>query len=123
MQDLLQDEAVVQVWYGQISEQETMLKILATAEETEHLMDLLNQRFASESWFRLILLQVAATIPRVEEPPKEEVTPGEEEAADLKKQERISREELYEAVKDMAHLTRVYLGMVVLSTVVAAVGP
>ena len=70
VEELLKDEPVVQVWYDRISEQQTLLKILATAEEAEHIMDLLNQRFANEPWFRLIRLPVAASIPRVEEPPR-----------------------------------------------------
>lgn len=121
VETMLQEEPVANIWYDQISEQQILIRILALAEETEHLMDLLEKQFAGEAWFRLILLPVAATIPRVEEPPKEE-TPPESEATDQKKKERISREELYAAVLDMARLTRVYLGMVIMSTVVAAVG-
>ncbi len=116
VEELLREEPVAGIWYNRISEQQTLIKILASAEETEHLMDLLNQYFSHEPWFRLILLPVAATLPRVEEP--EEKKPEDEQ----KKQERISREEMYESVKDMAKLTRVYLGMIALSTVVAAVG-
>ena len=121
-EELLREEPVMEIWYDRISEKQTLLKILASAEETEHLMDLLNQRFANEPWFRLILLPVAASLPRVEDPPVEEAAPSEDDANDKKKKERISREEMYEAVKDMAQLTRVYLGMVILSTVVAAMG-
>jgi uncharacterized hydrophobic protein (TIGR00341 family) len=124
VEELLREEPVIEVWYSRISEQQTLVKILASVEETEHLMDLLDKHFAILSGFRLILLPVAASLPRVEEPPVEEESPtsGESPAADQKKKERISREELYEGVKDMARLTRVYLGMVALSTVVAAVG-
>lgn len=122
VEELLREEPVVEIWYDRISEQQTLLKILATAEETEHLMDSLNQSFANEPWFRLILLPVVASIPRVEEPPVEEAGTPEGEAPEKKKTERIGREEMYEAVQDMARLTRVYLGMVMLSTVVAAVG-
>ncbi len=121
VEELLREEPVAEIWYDQISEKQTLLKMLAVAEETEHLIDLLKQRFADRPWFRLILLPVVASVPRVEEPPAEEAAP-EEEPSDQKKKERISREELYEAVRDMASLTRVYLGMVALSTVVAAVG-
>ena len=123
-EELLRENPVIEVWYNRISEQQTILKILATAEETEHLMDQLDKHFANQPWFRLILLPVAASLPRVEEPQVEEESPdgGEPSATGQKKKERISREELYEAVKDMARLTRVYLGMVILSTVVEAVG-
>jgi uncharacterized hydrophobic protein (TIGR00341 family) len=116
VEDLLREEPLAGIWVNRISEQQTLIKILASVEETEHLMDLLKNYFSHEPWFRLILLPVAATLPRVEEP--EEKKPE----TDQKKQDRISREELYESVKDMAKLTRVYLGMIALSTVVAAVG-
>jgi uncharacterized hydrophobic protein (TIGR00341 family) len=43
-------------------------------------------------------------------------------ASEEKCPERIGREELYEDIKDAARCSRVYLTMVVLSTIVAAVG-
>ena len=62
-EELLRENPVIEVWYNRISEQQTILKILATAEETEHLMDQLDQHFASQPWFRLILLPVSASLP------------------------------------------------------------
>ncbi|MBM4286676.1 MAG: TIGR00341 family protein [Deltaproteobacteria bacterium] len=124
VEELLREEPLVGIWYDRLSEQQTLLKILATAQETEHLMDLLSKKFSGQPWFRLILLPVSASLPRVEEPPKEEEKPktAEPAASEQKKKERISRAEMYEVVQNMAQLTRVYKGMVVLSTVVAAVG-
>jgi uncharacterized hydrophobic protein (TIGR00341 family) len=121
VEELIRGKPLVGIWYDKISEKQIMLKILATAEEIEHIMDLLNERFVNEPWFRLVLLSVAASLPRVEEPEKEETSGGESEDSD-KKKERISREELYAAIMDMVRLSRVYMGMVILSTVVAAVG-
>jgi len=121
LEHLLRETPLVEVWYDRISERQTLVKILAQAEETDHLLDELQQRWGKEPWFRLILLPVAASLPRVEQPPPE-TAPAPGEGADKPKQERISREELCGAVKDMAGLTRVYLGMVALSTVVAAAG-
>lgn len=117
---LLQQQPIISIWYDQISEKQTLVKILARAEETEDLLDLLEQQFGQEAWFRLILLPVAASLPRVAEPE----TPPDAAAAEQEKQkaERISREELYANVQAMARLNRVYLGMVVLSTIVAAAG-
>jgi hypothetical protein len=81
-------------------------------------IDLLEQQLGQEAWFRLV--PVAASLPRVAEP----APPPEAAAAEQEKQkaERISREELYANIQAMARLNRVYLGMVVLSTVVAAAG-
>lgn len=114
---LVAKEPVVDVWYDQLSETRVLIKILATMEETEHLIDLLEQNFSLVDGFRLLLLPVAASVPRVEE--EEKQSDPEEER---KKAERVSREELYATVKDTAKLTRVFLIMVALSTVVAAIG-
>ena len=51
-----------------------------------------------------------------------EATVAPEQLPEEKSPERISREELYEDIKDAAQCSRVYLAMVVLSTIVAAVG-
>jgi len=123
LEELLKDEPVVDVWYDQISETKTLIKILASVEETERLMDLLDKYFSPIVGFRLILLPVAASIPRVEEAVQPPPAPGEETPAEeQKKLERISREELYATIKDTARPSRIYLAMVGLSTVVAAIG-
>jgi uncharacterized hydrophobic protein (TIGR00341 family) len=119
VKELLEDEPIVDVWYDQISETQVLIKILASMEETEHLIDLLDKHFSMVEGFRLILLPVAASVPRVEEEEKVKQPEPEEER---KKAERVSREELYATVKDTARLSRVYLIMVMLSTIVAAIG-
>jgi uncharacterized hydrophobic protein (TIGR00341 family) len=58
-------------------------------------------------------------LPRAE--PELAATP-EQPSSEEKSPERIGREELYEDIKDAARCSRVYLAMVVLSTIVAAVG-
>ncbi|MGQ9919979.1 MAG: TIGR00341 family protein [Desulfobacca sp.] len=119
---MLQEKPVVNIWYDQISKQQVLLKILLQAEETEHLMDRLAEKFGTEPWFRLVLLPVTASMPRVEEPEEAATADAEPREAAKKKPERISREELYHNIQEMASLTRIYLGMVFLSTVVAATG-
>jgi hypothetical protein len=73
---LLQDEPTVEVWYDRISEEQTLIMILSSVEETEHLMDLLDQHFSMTPGFRLILLPVVASLPRVEEPEAESSQEG-----------------------------------------------
>ena len=119
VKELLSEEPVVDVWYDQLSEDQVLIKILASVEETEHLIDLLDKNFSTIENFRLILLPVAASVPRVEEENQAQQPDPEEER---KKAERVSREELYTTVKDTARLSRVYLMMVVMSTIVAAIG-
>ncbi len=121
-EDLLREQSIINIWYAQVSPQQVLLKILVQAAETEPLMDLLEQRFGREPWFRLVLLPVAAALPRVAEPVEETAEAEAAQEADKKKQERIGREELYAHIQGMARLDRVYIGMVILSTVVAAAG-
>jgi len=80
---------------------------------------LLEKRYAGGEGSRVVILPVEATLPRaVPEPPATPEQPPSEE----KPPERISREELYEDIKNGALCSRVYLAMAVLSTVVAAIG-
>jgi uncharacterized hydrophobic protein (TIGR00341 family) len=122
-QELLQDRPVVDVWYDRLSDTQTLVKILVSTEATEPLIDLFDQHFSIETGFRLILLPVAATVPRVEEaqqkPPeaeKEKPQPEEKSPA------RVSREELYTQISATSKLSLSFFIMVVLSAIVTAIG-
>ena len=98
---------------------EVLVRILVDAEQSETVLDLLEKRFAGTEGNRVVILPVEATLPRDE--PEENGTP-EQSPSQENPQQRISREELYEDVKSGARLSRVYMAMVVLSTIVAAIG-
>ena len=66
-----------------------------------------------------MILAVETTKPRDAREPLDSAEPS---APEEKSPERISREELYEDIKDAARCSRVYLAMAVLSTIVATVG-
>jgi uncharacterized hydrophobic protein (TIGR00341 family) len=120
--ELFQERPLVDVWYDQLSETQVLIKILVELEHTEELLDSLEKYFSVVEGFRLILLPVAASIPRIEteEKPKEEESLS---PADQKRQaERVSREELYTQIADTTKVTRAYYVMVLLSTIVAAIG-
>jgi uncharacterized hydrophobic protein (TIGR00341 family) len=98
--------------------------LLLSAEKTEPVLDVLEKHFSSREFFRINLIPVEATIPRPEEEPE---TPAKETGDQEKKDEeaipdRIHREELYEDIRDVAGFTRVYVVMVILSSVVATIG-
>lgn len=92
----------------------SMVRVLVEAQLTEALIDHLREHFA-QSDLRIVVLAVEATIPKVEEEPPAE---GESDATPG----RISREELHDDVAHSARLTPVFVAMVLLSTIVAAVG-
>jgi len=110
-----------------LADREVLVRILLDAEESESVLDLLEKRYTGVEGNRVVILPVEATLPRDEpepepEPePKPNATPEQSPTAE-KPPERFGREELYEDIKNGARLSRVYMTMVALSTVVAAIG-
>lgn len=116
---LLKDHKVLEHRNLRLPDGEVLVRILLEAEQSEAVLDLLGERYAGKEGNRVVILAVEATLPRDEPEPIDSAEPsGPEE----KSPERIGREELYEDIKDAARCSRVYLTMVVLSTIVAAVG-
>jgi uncharacterized hydrophobic protein (TIGR00341 family) len=119
VRDLLKDCKILDHRQVRLPDGEVLVRILLDAEESESVLDSLVDQFAVGESNRLVILPVEATLPRAE--PEPAATAGQappEEAPP----ERISREELYEDIKDAARCSRVYLSMTVLSTIVAAIG-
>jgi uncharacterized hydrophobic protein (TIGR00341 family) len=101
--------------------------LILNSSETEEVMDELTDHFESDPNFRLILQDVLTTLPRQEEeeqPPEPDETTEEvtEEKEKVTKKDRISREVLYDEIHEATGLTKIYIAMVILSAVVAAVG-
>ncbi|TET31411.1 MAG: TIGR00341 family protein [Planctomycetota bacterium] len=98
-----------------------IVKALLDSDNVEMTLDLLNKRFSFDEDFRVIVYPLEATVPWP--------TPEQSEAAKkvVKRRgfgvlSRISREEVYHDVCDVTKLTWIFIAMVALSTVVAAVG-
>ena len=100
------------------------MRILVSAENTEAVMDALEKEFKGVESFRLLLIPVEATIPRVEPPEKEKQpsAPTEGSKKESAPALRISREELYGDISKTAQLTWIFAVLVFLSTLVAAMG-
>ncbi len=90
---LLQDSPLLDIWHDQLPEGETITKVLLRVESTEGVLDLLQDFFIKED-LRVVILPVEATLPRPEEPSKEE------EKGNEKTPQRISIEELYQKMCD-----------------------
>jgi uncharacterized hydrophobic protein (TIGR00341 family) len=119
VRELLKEHKVLEHRQVRLPDGEVLVRILLDAEQNEAVLDLLEKHYTGAEGNRAVILPVEATLPRAEpepaaapeQPPSAEEPPG-----------RIGREELYEDIKDAARLSRVYLAMVVLSTIVAAIG-
>jgi uncharacterized hydrophobic protein (TIGR00341 family) len=121
---LLKEHQVLHVWTSAPGAGTGMARVLVDAEHVETLTDALVNRLGSREGFRVILLPVEATVPRVEEPAENEMqaAAGAEPEEAEGRQQRISRDELYQDLVEESRLTWVYGVMVALSAVVAAVG-
>jgi uncharacterized hydrophobic protein (TIGR00341 family) len=123
LREFLAEHPVLEYRQLRLPDGEVLVRILLNAERNEAVLDSLEKRYAGEAGYRVIVLPVEATLPRDEPQRQPETAAAPEQASPEEKPPgRIAREELYEDIKDAARCTRVYLAMVVLSTIVAAIG-
>jgi uncharacterized hydrophobic protein (TIGR00341 family) len=113
LSEALEGVDVLEQWREPTLESRVLIRILVRTEKSEAVLDALERRFTGADGFRVILLPVEATIPRPPEPEPEPEPPP---------RGRVGREELLDDLASGTRITTVYLAMVVLSTIVAAVG-
>lgn len=113
LRELLKEHKVLEHRQIRLPDGEVLVRILLEARQSEAVLDLFEEQYAGGHGNRVVILPVEATLPRNEPEPA---------ASEEKPPERISREELYEEIENGARCSRVYLAMVVLSTIVAAIG-
>lgn len=116
----LKDAPVLSMWHDQLNQDETITKVLISAQETDTVLDVLQDYCADKKSFRVVILPVEATLPRPEEPseePKEETTENEKSRG-----ERISIEELYQKMSVYAKISKKFVVMAALAAFVAAIG-
>jgi len=118
--ELLDDVSVIDCWTVASGDERAHIRVLVEADDTEALSDALVEAFGSSDVFRLVALSAETTLPRPEE--EEEEEEGADEEEENASAGRVSREELLAALTDASRLTIVYVVMIALSTIVAAVG-
>ncbi len=123
--DLLSNDSVVHYWQSSSKQSGFMLKVLVDSVDTEIFLDKAEQLFSKEEDYRLVMVSVDATLPRMEEKTTDEEKKINypDKSADKPLQGiRVSREELYSDISDAVEFSRIYIALVVLSTIVAALG-
>ena len=108
---------VIGRWDVLLNDDQTLVRMLVDASDVEALVDGLVERYSDVPEFRVMLLPVEATLPQPREPEPTQFKPQAE-----KSPERISREEIVDAVSAGANVSNVFMAQVVLATLVAAVG-
>jgi hypothetical protein len=91
--DLLKEYNVIELLDFEMEHELMLFKILITTEESESILDLLEKHFSHLNSFRIYIIPVQASIPRIEENIQKE---GSGDNGKTDKKARISREELYE---------------------------
>ena len=94
-------------------ESRVVLRLLVAPAGVQPILDALQKQLGDSRDARIVVLAVEATVPRFEAP---------EAAEGARRKQQSSREELYQDVERGARLDRTYLTLVILSTVVAAIG-
>lgn len=110
---------ILEMWTLPAANERSSVKILVDAEGTEALTDAIAARCTGPEGFRIVLLPVEATLPRVEVPPPEVAADAEEPPPQIG---RVSREELHADISDSARLTRTFVILTILSALVAVIG-
>jgi uncharacterized hydrophobic protein (TIGR00341 family) len=125
IEKILEGDFIIDYWQGKLTgpSEKYLLKVLIDAKDGEQFLDNAEQLLGSYEGFRIVMTPVDATIPRIKEPKKnvkEKVSlqPWEQPLKGL----RVSREELFSTISDGIALNRIYIAMVMLSTIVAALG-
>lgn len=121
---LLNDQDDLDFWQEESAQGHFVASVLLDSGLSETIMDLFEKTFSHVDGFRLVLLPVEATLPRIEKKDPTTETASEPKQDDKKRidTKRISREELYAGIVDSTKLSNVYIALTILSTVVAAIG-
>lgn len=124
VETLLQDHSVIGMWHSPLSTDQSLVKILVSSEEAESAIDCLQERFSETEGFRILLLEVEASIPRPELPEDKSNESNElDSQVDLDpERSRINRHELYDDVSKTVVITSNHLAMVFLATLIASIG-
>ena len=121
--ELLQSQGNLSFWLEESSGENFVASTLTDSGCSEAIMDLFEQTFSSVEGFKLILFPVEASIPRMDLPDEDPSVSRQEETEPKQPTAlRISREELYSDIVDSTRLSRIFVLLTILSTVVVAIG-
>ncbi len=119
---IINEEDVVDHWI-EINEGRKSIHVLADVELTEKILQDFESKFSSSDDYRIVLFPVEATLPpQRSEEEEEENQIAAEDNQEENRVKRISREELYEDIKEVVDFSWVYFVLIALSCVVAANG-
>lgn len=114
IESLLKNVTIFGLWQDQLPDKKTVTRILIDSEQTEPVLETLEEKYEKETDFRIIVLPVEASIPR---PDKDEIKDHEK-----KTKERLSIEELYQTITEQATVSKTFFYLIILASIVASIG-
>lgn len=120
VEELVKEFEPLEVWHDRMLEGRVMVKILLRAEKAEAVLDKLESAFSWDEGFRILLMSVDAALPHPKPQPDEARPPAG--GAPPHATHRISRHEIMAEVANSTSIDRVFIMLVVLSGIVAAIG-
>jgi uncharacterized hydrophobic protein (TIGR00341 family) len=111
---LIKKLPLIETWHDHLDSGGSVTNILIRSENTEAVIDMIENYFSKGEPPRIIILPVEATLPRPEEPDREK--------KEAKSPRRISTEELYQKMLRVSGVSQRYIVMAVLASFVAGVG-
>ncbi|MBV6625733.1 MAG: TIGR00341 family protein [Rivularia sp. (in: Bacteria)] len=113
-EELIVEYSSLEVWQKRLENNQLLFKILLSSGEVEPLVDCLVSQFTEVEGFRLLLLPVEASLPRVE---------SSDNSINLRDApNRINREEIYNNVAASVHFSWTQIALLLLSSSIAAIG-
>ncbi len=115
---ILRKSNIDEFWHDRISDKKVLIRALVVAEKIEDFLDNLEEEFSDLEEFRTVILPVEASIPRFQQEEEEKAKKNGENPTP----ERINREELFSHVSANSKLGWTYLVLIILASIVAAIG-
>lgn len=123
LKEKLSDYPVHGIWSERVSDHQYHIRMLISPEDSGAILDLLENTFSTVDGFRIILLPVETTIPKIEEKKQEAENDSQKKKNDeIKIGRGISRQELYTRISKDSKLTGFFIFMVIVSSIVASIG-
>ena len=123
MQEILERYGISEFWQDKIADKLILFRVLSSMDTLESFMDLMNRHFNKVDGFKIIVLPVNASLPKSQEKTcSEKPLKNRRRIRELKSANRLSREELLSRCQWDSQLSWIFILMVMISAVVAAIG-
>jgi len=118
-----QSDAGYVYWASPLEGEDSLsFRMVLDVNDTENIMDKLENLFAWTDKYRIVVYPAVATLPRLDPLTENEDKEGPDVAEEEAKQRRVSREELYADVLDTTLLSKNYMMLVLFASLVGIIG-